>query len=178
MIIGYARVSSEDQSLDVQLEYLANYGCEKIFSEKRSGRTAHDRVELNLALEFAREGDTLVVTRLDRLGRSVADLHKILEKLTIKGVGFKCLNQSGVDTDSSTGRLMLTILAAVASFESDIRLERQREGIAKAKAQKKYRGRKPTIDPTRVCQLRSEGHGATEIARMLNIARTSVYRLT
>lgn len=146
-------MSSEDQSLDVQLEYLANYGCEKIFSEKRSGRTAHDRVELNLALEFAREGDTLVVTRLDRLGRSVADLHKILEKLTIKGVGFKCLNQSGVDTDSSTGRLMLTILAAVASFESDIRLERQREGIAKAKAQKKYRGRKPTIDPTRVCQL-------------------------
>ena len=130
----YARVSSEGQSLEIQHEALTAAGCEKIFSEKVSGRSTKDRDQLASALDFVRENDTLIVTRLDRLARSVGDLHQIIEKLTAKGVSFKCLNQSGVDTDTSTGRLMLGVLGAVAVFENDIRRERQMEGIAKAKA--------------------------------------------
>jgi len=129
-----------------------------------------------MALDFVREGDTLVVTRLDRLARSVGDLHRIVETLTSKGVAFKCISQSGVDTDSSTGRLMLAVLGAVAMFENDIRLERQREGIEKAKLAGKYRGRKPTINPERVKELRQTGMGPAAIARELQIARASVYR--
>lgn len=176
MLVGYARVSSTGQSLDIQNEALADAGCEKIFAEKVSGRSTRDREQLATALDFVRDGDTLVVTRLDRLARSVADLHRIIERLTEKKVAFRCLNQSGVDTDSSTGRLMLAILGAVACFESDIRLERQREGIAKAKLEGKYKGRKPTVDVTRVKTLRDDGLGPSQIAREMGIGRASVYR--
>jgi len=176
MLVGYGRVSSAGQSLDIQHEALAAAGCEKVFSEKVSGRSTTDREQLAMALDFVREGDTLVVTRLDRLARSVGDLHRIVEMLTAKGVAFKCISQSGVDTDSSTGRLMLAVLGAVAMFEYDIRLERQREGIEKAKLAGKYRGRKPTINPDRVKELRQNGMGPAAIARELQIARTSVYR--
>ena len=176
MLVGYARVSSEGQSLDIQQEMLAEAGCEKVFSEKMSGRSTKDREELAQALDFVREGDTLVVTRLDRLARSVGDLHRIIEKLADKNVAFKCINQSGVDTDSSTGRLMLSILGAVAAFENDIRRERQLEGIAKAKAQGRYKGRPASIDPDRVKELRSQGMGPAAIARELRIGRASVYR--
>jgi DNA invertase Pin-like site-specific DNA recombinase len=176
MFVGYARVSSTGQSLDIQNEALANAGCEKVFAEKLSGRSMKDRLELTNAIDFVREGDTLVVTRLDRLARSVGDLHRIIETLTEKKVAFRCLNQSGVDTDSSTGRLMLAILGAVASFENDIRLERQREGIEKAKLEGKYKGRKPTVDPDRVRKLHSNGLGPAAIAREMGIGRASVYR--
>jgi DNA invertase Pin-like site-specific DNA recombinase len=176
MIVGYARVSSSGQSLDIQHEALLEAGCEKVFSEKVSGRSTKDRVELAQALDFVREGDTLVVTRLDRLARSVGDLHRIIEALNEKKVAFRCLNQSGVDTDSSTGRLMLSILGAVAQFENDIRRERQSEGIAKAKAEGRYRGRKASIDPARVKELRETGLGPAAIAREMKIARASVYR--
>ncbi|MEN3972845.1 recombinase family protein [Sphingomicrobium sp. XHP0235] len=176
MLVGYARVSSTGQSLEIQNEALARGGCEKVFSESMSGRSAEDRAELAHAIDYVREGDTLVVTRLDRLARSVVDLHRIIETLNEKKVGFRCLNQSGVDTDSSTGRLMLAILGAVAAFENDIRLERQREGIAKAKLAGKYRGRKPSIDPHHVIRLRAMGMGATQIAKDLKISRASVYR--
>lgn len=176
MLVGYARVSSTGQSLDIQNEALADAGCEKVFAEKVSGRSTHDREQLAMVLDFVRDGDTLVVTRLDRLARSVADLHRIIERLTEKKVAFRCLNQSGVDTDSSTGRLMLAILGAVACFESDIRLERQREGIAKAKLDGKYKGRKPTVDVTRVKTLRDDGLGPSQIAREMGIGRASVYR--
>ncbi|NTZ43350.1 recombinase family protein [Altererythrobacter sp. SALINAS58] len=176
MLVGYARVSSTGQSLDIQNEALAEAGCEKVFAEKMSGRSASDRIELINALDFVREGDTLVVTRLDRLARSVGDLHQIIEKLAEKNVGFRCLNQSGVNTDSSTGKLMLSILGAVAQFENDIRRERQMEGIAKAKAQGKYKGRPATIDPMKVRELREQGLGAAQIAREMGIARASVYR--
>lgn len=128
MLVGYARVSSTDQSLDIQLDALNDGGCEKVFSEKVSGRSTKDREELAQALDFVREGDTLIVTRLDRLARSVADLHRIIELLTEKKVAFRCLNQSGVDTDTSTGRLMLSILGAVAAFENDIRPNDRRKG--------------------------------------------------
>lgn len=176
ILVGYGRVSSSGQSLDIQLEALKAAGCEKVFAEKVLGRSTRDREQLALCLDFVRDGDTLICTRLDRLARSVADLHRIIERLTEKGVAFRCLNQSGVDTDSSTGRLMLAILGAVACFENDIRLERQREGIAKAKLAGKYRGRPPSIDPQRVKELRSQGLGPAAIARELGIARASVYR--
>lgn len=176
MLVGYARVSSSGQSLDIQNAALTDAGCEKLFAEKVSGRSTHDREELARVIDFVREGDTLVVTRLDRLARSVGDLHWIIEKLTEKKVAFRCLNQSGVDTDSSTGRLMLAILGAVAAFENDIRLERQREGIAKAKAEGKYKGRKPTVDISRVKTLRNNGLGPSQIAKTLGIGRASVYR--
>lgn len=176
MLVGYARVSSVGQSLDIQLEALAAAGCEKVFAEKMSGRSADDREQLAQALEWVREGDSLIVTRLDRLARSVGDLHRIIEKLTAKGVAFRCLNQSGVDTDTSTGRLMLSILGAVAAFENDIRRERQLEGVAKAKARGAYKGRPPSIRPEAVKELRQQGLGATEIAKHLGIGRASVYR--
>ena len=176
MLVGYARVSSTDQHLDIQLGALKEAGCEKVFSEKVSGRSTQDRHELAQTLDFVREGDTLVVTRLDRLARSVGDLHRIIELLTEKKVAFRCLNQSGVDTDTSTGRLMLSILGAVACFENDIRRERQSEGIARAKAAGKYRGRPQSVDAAMVRKLRSDGLGASQIARELNVSRASVYR--
>lgn len=176
MLVGYARVSSTGQSLDIQNEALAQAGCEKVFAEKVSGRSTKDRIELAQAIDFVREGDTLIVTRLDRLARSVGDLHQMIEKLTEKKVAFRCLYQSGVDTDSSTGKLMMSILGAVAQFENDIRRERQREGIAKAKAAGKYRGRPAKIDPNKVKALREDGMGAAAIAREMGIARASVYR--
>lgn len=176
MLVGYARVSSEGQSLEIQHEALAAAGCEKIFAEKVSGRSTKDRDQLAAALDFVRENDTLIVSRLDRLARSVGDLHRIIERLTEKKVAFKCISQSGVDTDSSTGRLMLAILGAVAAFENDIRRERQMEGIAKAKAAGKYRGRPVSIDPARVKELRAEGLGPAAIAKTMGIGRASVYR--
>ena len=176
MLVGYARVSSSGQNLDIQQEALAQAGCEKLFSEKVSGRSTTDREQLAQALDFVRDGDTLIVTRLDRLARSVGDLHRIIEKLTDKKVGFKCLNQSGVDTDTSTGRLMLAVLGAVAAFENDIRRERQLEGIEKAKARGAYKGRPPSVDVGQVKQLRETGLGAAQIAREMQIGRASVYR--
>lgn len=176
MLVGYARVSSESQSLDIQKDALIEAGCEKVFAEKLSGRSAKDRQQLHDAIDFVRAGDTLVVTRLDRLARSVGDLHQIIEKLAEKNVAFRCLNQSGVDTDSSTGKLMIGILSAVACFENDIRRERQMEGIAKAKAEGRYKGRPATIDPNEVKALKEKGLGASQIAREMNIGRASVYR--
>jgi DNA invertase Pin-like site-specific DNA recombinase len=176
MLVGYARVSSTGQSLDVQLEALSAAGCEKIFAEKKSGRSTVERQQLSECIDFVREGDTLVVTRLDRLARSVGDLFSIVERLGAKRVAFKCLQQSGVDTDTSGGRLMLAVLGAVAAFEADIRRERQMEGISKAKAAGVYKGRKPSVDRSRVRSLRANGMSPTLIAKELQIARASVYR--
>lgn len=176
MLIGYARVSSAGQSLETQLEALQAAGCEKIFAEKRSGRTASDRPELAKALYATRTGDTLVVTRLDRLARSVGDLHRTVEQLIAEGVGFRCLQQGGVDTSSSTGKLTLSVLGAVAEFENDIRRERQRDGIERAKKRGVYKGRKRSIDVDRVHELKSSGVGPAAIAREMGISRASVYR--
>lgn len=176
MIIGYGRVSSVGQSLDVQLDVLKAAGCEKIFAEKRSGTTTHGRGALAEALEFARENDIFVVTRLDRLARSAADLHMIIKKLSDKGVGFRCLQQGGIDTVSSAGKLLLGVLASIAEFEADIRRERQREGIDRAKAAGVYRGRKPSVDLAAVRALHKDGVGPSDIAKRLGIGRASVYR--
>lgn len=176
MDIGYARVSSTGQSLEVQEEQLQAAGCGRVFSEKRSGTSLNGRQALEDAIEFAREGDTLLVTRLDRLARSGSDLQNIVTRLNAKGVGFRCLQQGAVDTTTGMGKLVLGILGAVAEFEADIRRERQMEGIAKAKDAGVYRGRKPSVDVSAVQALRAAGKGPAQIAKELGIGRTSVYR--
>ena len=176
MLVGYARVSSGGQDLGVQLEALNAGGCEKIFSEKRSGTSTDGRAALADALDFVRDGDTLMVTRLDRLARSAGDLHAIVAALSAKGVHFQCLQQGGMDTSSSTGKLLLGVLASIAEFETDIRKERQREGIERAKIAGVYKGRKPTVDAAAVHRMRDQGIGASEIAKQLGIGRASVYR--
>src|ERR1051325_11594857 len=137
MLIGYARVSTTDQQagLEAQLRDLQAAGCEKVFSERVS--SIADRAELDRALQFVRDGDTLVVTKIDRLARSTIRLWEIVEGLDTKGVGLRVLNFGGevVDTKSATGKLILTIFAGFAQFEREMMLERQREGIAKAKAE-------------------------------------------
>ncbi|AJP70700.1 recombinase family protein [Sphingomonas hengshuiensis] len=177
MIVGYARVSSAGQNLDVQEAVLAEAGCEKTFSEKQSGTTVTGRAALAAALDFVRAGDTLLVCRLDRLARSVADLHRIIERLNDKDVGFRVVQQAGIDTTSSTGKLTMAILGAVAEFETEIRKERQRDGIAKAKAAGVYKGRRATISADRVRELHTGGMRPVDIARELGIGRASVYRL-
>jgi DNA invertase Pin-like site-specific DNA recombinase len=176
MLVGYARVSSLGQSLEVQEAALREAGCEKLFAEKRSGTTRQGREALQEALEFVREGDVLLVTRLDRLARSMGDLQGIIEELNRKGVGFRCLQQGAVDTTSSMGRLVLNMLAAIAEFETDLRKERQREGIDKAKAAGIYKGRPVSIERDKVLALQAQGMGATDIAKQLGIGRASVYR--
>lgn len=178
MLIGYARVSSTGQSLDIQIDALTAAGCKKIYNEKRSGRTVKDRPELARALDQLRSGDQLVVSRLDRLARSVGDLHRVIEQLTASGAAFRCLQQGGVDTATSTGKLMLAILGAVAEFENDIRRERQRDGIEKAKKRGVYHGRPATIDPIEIKTMRDSGAGPSAIAARLGISRASVYRLS
>lgn len=176
MLVGYARVSSVGQSLEVQEDLLRQAGCEKVFAEKKSGRTAADRAALQEAMDYVREGDTLVVTRLDRLARSIMDLRQIVDRLADKGVTFRCLQQGAIDTSRSDGKLLLNILASFAEFEADIRSERQRDGIEKAKAKGVYKGRPKSIEVTEVRQLHTAGLGPTEIAKKLGIGRASVYR--
>ena len=180
MLIGYARTSTLDQiaGVEAQERDLRAAGCERLFAEQVSSVDLPGRVKLAEALEFLREGDTLVVTKLDRLARSVAHLLEVLERLTAKGASLRILGM-GIDTATPTGKLMLTILGGVAEFERSIMLERQREGIAKAKAAGKYKGRQPTAraKADEIRQLKAEGMGATEIARTLGIGRASVYRV-
>lgn len=176
-IYGYARVSTEDQDLTTQREKLKEAGCEIIREEKISGTSRQGRKELETLLEFLRSGDTLVVTRLDRLARSMDDLSTIARELQDKGVALKATEQP-VDTSTAAGKAFFQMLGVFAEFETNLRKERQMEGIAKAKAAGVYKGRKASIDVDEVRRLRDrEGLGATEIARKLGIARTSVYRV-
>ncbi|MEH8198238.1 recombinase family protein [Aeromonas allosaccharophila] len=176
-VIGYARVSSVGQSLDVQLDKLAQAGAEKIYQEKMSGKTAKDRQQLQAMLDYAREGDTVMITKLDRLGRSLADLLDIVNKLEAKGVTMKVLDQS-IDTGSAQGRLMLSMLGAFAEFELEIRKERQMDGIAKAKEQGKYLGRPKTLDEEAIREaLKEGGKSIREIATSLGIGKTSVHKI-
>lgn len=178
-LIGYARVSSSGQSLDVQLEQLSEAGCEKVFSEKRSGTTTTGREQLDLALDYVREGDVFVVTRLDRLARSLVDLKGITDRLTAKSVGLRVLQQGGkFDTTSSMGKMVLGLLGLFAEFENDLRRERQRDGIAKAKERGVYagKGRKPSVDVAEVQRRHAAGERPADIARAMKIGRASVYR--
>lgn len=174
--IGYARSSSTGQSVEVQLEQLRTAGCTKVFEEKVSGTSQQGRLKLAEALDYVREGDTFVVTRLDRLARSMSDLREIVDRLTLKEVSFKAIQQGAIDTTTSGGRLMLNLLGAVAEFETDLRRERQMEGIAKAKAAGRYRGRPQSIEADEIVRLRASGMGASAIAKHMKIGRASVYR--
>ncbi len=173
---GYARVSTTDQDLAIQEAALRSAGCEIVRSEKRSGTSTEGRTELQTLIDFARKGDAIVVTRIDRLARSIADLAGIVRTLENKGVSLRATEQP-IDTGTAAGRAFLQMLGVFAEFETAIRKERQMEGIAKAKAEGVYKGRKPSIDTEQVRALSAEGVGATEIARRLGIGRASVYRV-
>ncbi|MGU3464249.1 recombinase family protein [Methylobacterium sp. C33D] len=173
---GYARVSSVSQSLAIQHEALQASGCDIIRSETQTGTKLEGRTELETIIQFTRAGDSLSVTRIDRLARSVGDLATIVQRLEAKGVSLKVLEQP-VDTSTAAGRCFLGMLGVFAEFETAIRRERQMEGVAKAKAQGVYKGRKPTIDPERVKALAASGMGASAIAKELKVGRASVYRI-
>ncbi|MGO4336024.1 recombinase family protein [Labrys sp. KB_33_2] len=173
---GYARVSTTEQDLTIQIETLRRAGCEVVREEKRSGATREGRAELDTLLAFLRAGDTLMVTRVDRLARSIGDLQDIVRTLKAKGVALKATEQP-IDTSTAAGKAFLDMLGVFAEFETNLRRERQMEGIAKAKASGVYKGRKPSIDIARVRELQAGGMGATEIAKALGIGRASVYRV-
>jgi DNA invertase Pin-like site-specific DNA recombinase len=181
MLVGYARTSTADQTagLEAQERDLYGAGAEKVFSEQVS--SVSQREALKACQEFLREGDTLVVSKPDRLARSTAALLAIEADLSKRGVGLVVLSMGGerLDTRNPTSKLMLTILAGVATWEREIMLERQREGIAKAKAAGKYKGRKPTVARQAVAirTMHATGVTPTNIARRLGVARSSVYRM-
>ncbi|GIC78298.1 recombinase family protein [Moritella sp. F3] len=174
--IGYARVSTAGQSLEAQLSALQC--CDKVFKEKESGAKA-ERPQLATMLDYAREGDTITVTKLCRLARNTKHLLDIVEYLDSKGVSLTVLNL-GIDTQSPTGRLMLTMIGAVASFERELLLERQAEGIEIAKAKGKYKGRKATAmakaDDVRTLLRRSVSKRL--IAEQVGVSLSSVYRMS
>lgn len=172
---GYARVSSDDQDCSVQEALLLRAGCDIVRSEKRSGTTVEGREELEILLDFIRSGDTLMVTRIDRLARSVADLEKIVTALKERGAFLRATEQP-IDTSTPAGIAFLQMLGVFAQFETAIRKERQLEGIAKAKAAGVYKGRKRSVPVDEVRRLKDEGISPTEIAKRLKIGRGSVYR--
>jgi DNA invertase Pin-like site-specific DNA recombinase len=175
--IGYARVSTVGQSLNVQVDKLKKYGCEKIYREKKSGTTAN-RPELTKCLDYVREGDVLVITKLDRLARSTLDLHQLLAKLTRKGVDFTVLDQS-MDTTTKEGKLLFGILSTIAEFETELRKERQLEGIARAKKDGVQFGRKAKLTSEQIQSLRSkraEGFLIKDLMKEYRLSKASVYR--
>lgn len=174
-IIGYARVSTDDQDCAIQEDALRAAGCTIVRSEKRSGTTTEGREELETVLSFLRPGDTLMVTRIDRLARSVRDLEGIVARLRERGAHLRATEQP-VDTATAAGKAFLQMLAVFAEFETAIRRERQMEGIAKAKAAGVYKGRRPSVPTQEVRELHAQGISPTEIAKRLRIGRASVYR--
>lgn len=180
MLIGYARTSTVEQvaGLEAQIRDLKAAGCERIFSEQVSSVDQEKREALAEALGFARSGDTLVVTKLDRLARSVAHLVQISGQLEAKGVHLR-VQDLGIDTATPNGRLMLNLLGSIAQFEREIMLERQREGIAKAKAEGKYKGRKPVdaqVKEAVLADIRA-GKPKAQIARERGLGRTTVHEI-
>ncbi|MFT4079277.1 recombinase family protein [Rhodomicrobium sp.] len=175
-IFGYARVSTTDQDLSIQQAALEAAGCLKIFAEKKSGTRRDGRTELQVLLECVREGDVVVVTRIDRLARSVKDLQDLVLELREKGVALRATEQP-IDTSTAAGKAFLDMLGVFAEFETNLRRERQLEGIAKAKEAGVYTGRKPSLDVERIKALHASGKKPTAIARELKMARSSVYRV-
>ena len=176
MKVGYARVSSVDQNLEVQLDALKSFGCEKIYQEKVSGTSTQGRDELKECLEYVREGDELVITRIDRLARSVLDLQLIVKELTEKGVNLSATEQP-ISTKDATSKCFLDMLSVFAELETNLRKDRQMEGIAKAKEKGVYKGRKSSIDVEKIKELKESGLGASAIAKEMGIHRDSVYRV-
>ena len=176
MKVGYARVSSVDQNLDVQLETLKSFGCEKIYQEKVSGTSTQGRNELKECLDFVCDGDELVITRIDRLARSVLDLQLIVKELSDKGVNLSATEQP-ISTKDATSKCFLDMLGVFAELETNLRKERQNEGILRAKQKGVYKGRKSSIDAGKIKELKDSGMGATAIAKQMGIHRDSVYRI-
>lgn len=180
MKVGYARVSTTDQNLSNQIDALHAFGCEKIFQEKLSGKSADNRAQLQLALDFVREGDVLVITKLDRMARSVLDLNIIAKKLQDKQVDLKVLTQE-IDTTSTYGKLVFNVLGAVAQFERELINERAREGIIKAKERGVKFGRSRKVNATLAAAIRDEGRSwrgsKTELAKRYGVSRATVYRI-
>lgn len=179
VLVGYARTSTADQraGMEAQIEDLKVAGCTKIFFEHTSGMNA-ERPQLRAALAYLREQDTLITTRPCRLARSTMDLLGIVNVLTDRGVAVRILSM-GLNTNDATARLMITVLASVGQFERELMLERQRHGIAKAKAEGRYKGRAPTARAKKaeVLALKADGLAVAEIVRRTGVSRTSVYRL-
>jgi len=175
--IGYARVSTTDQNLTAQIQQLTAAGCDKVFQEKKSGADA-EREQLALMLDYVREGDIVVCCKLDRIARSTKHLLDVVEGLEQKGVSFKVLNIQ-LDTSTPTGKLMLTMLGAIATFEREMMLERQRDGIEQAKRAGKYKGRKATAQAksSEVLDLLRQGLTKQAVAERLKIGVASVYRI-
>jgi len=175
--------STTDQAASTRAQErdLLEIGCSKLFVEQVS--SVGTRRQLEAALDYVREGDTLVVTKLDRLARSVTNLLNIVDRLEAKKVDLRVLSMSGtqtLDTSTAVGKLMLAVMGAVGQFEREMMLERQREGIAKAKAQGRYKGRVPTAQRQAsegIIRLKLEGVRPSEIARKLGVGRASVYRV-
>jgi len=178
MNIGYARTSTLDQTagFEAQIEALRAVGCERLFQEQVS--SIADRPELEEALEFARAGDTIVVTKLDRLARHVRHLGEIVDRLAAKGVALRILDL-GLDTGTASGKLMLNVMGAVAQFEREMMLERQREGIAKARTDGKYKGRQPIADEKRaeIRRLVAMGLPKARVAREVGVGTRTVFRV-
>jgi DNA invertase Pin-like site-specific DNA recombinase len=179
MKVGYGRTSTVEQvaGVEAQERDLKAAGCERVFVEQLSS-VANKRPQLESAIDFAREGDVFMVTKLDRLGRSVRDLLTIVERLEAKGASLRVLD-GAIDTSTANGRLQLNLLAAIAQFEREMMLERQREGIAKAKKDGRYKGRKATAraHANEVIARRERGEGPAAIAKALSISPASVYRI-
>ena len=179
-LVGYARVSTSGQKLDIQLAKLKEFGCynEHIFTDKHTGTTAQ-RPQLQECLKFLRKGDILVITKLDRLARSTLHLHEIANKLNEKEVGFKVLDQS-IDTTTKEGRLLFSMLAAIAEFETELRKERQLEGIAKAKENNVRFGAKPKLAEPQINELKARRERGVLIKELMgeyNLSKSSIYRL-
>ena len=173
--IGYARVSSVGQSLDVQIDKLKD--CDKVFQEKKTG-TSNTRPRLKACLEYVRDGDTLVVTRLDRLARSTLHLCQVAEQLQEKGVNLKVIDQS-IDTSDATGRLLFNMLGAIAQFETEIRAERQMDGIRNAKANGVHLGRRKNLTEDEQVELQMKRQDGALIKTLMadyNLSKASVYR--
>ena len=181
MKVGYARVSTTGQDYETQLNKFTAEGCEKIFFEKQSGKSTDDRTELKRALEFCREGDALIITKLDRLARSMGDLWQIVRELDSKNVGFKVLDQAGMDTTTPTGKLLFNILGSIAEFERDLINTRTEEGRNAAKAKGVQFGRKAKLDTDRMEAVRDDvkvGILSMEaIGEKHGISRKTVYRI-
>jgi DNA invertase Pin-like site-specific DNA recombinase len=174
-VIGYARVSSTDQNLEIQETALRAAGCDLVRSEKRSGTSTAGRAELKTVLDFLRAGDVLMVTRIDRLARSIGDLQDIVRIVRAKGAALKATEQP-IDTSTAAGKCFLDMLGVFAEFETNLRKERQLEGIADAKKRGVYKGRPASIDSGRIRELKAQGLGPSAIAKALKIGRASVYR--
>ncbi len=173
--IGYARTSTVDQNLDAQIEALTAAGCGMVRQEQRSGTTLEGRPELNNIIDFIHKGETLVVTRIDRLARSMQDLQTIVARLKEKGAHLAATEQP-VDTSTATGKAFFDMLGVFAEFETNLRRERQAEGIKAAKQRGAYRGRKPKIDMAAIQKKLADGIPPTEIAREMGVSRGTVYK--